>query len=41
MPIRVFPAADITALMKHVQKTVMEKYSVMLEPEVRLVGEFA
>lgn len=33
-------ATDIVALMHHVQQTVFEKFHVMLEPEVRLIGEF-
>ena len=33
-------AADIRALMEHVQKTVLEKYGVKLEPEVKFVGKF-
>ena len=32
-------ASDFLALMKQVQDQVMEKYGVMLEPEVRIVGE--
>ncbi len=33
-------AADVVAVMRHVQKIVMEKHAVMLEPEVRLAGRF-
>lgn len=33
-------ASDIYALMLHVQKTVNEKFGVMLEPEVQLIGKF-
>lgn len=33
-------AKDIMAVIRHVQETVMEKYSVMLEPEVKFAGEF-
>ena len=33
-------AADVVAVMRHVQKIVMEKHGVMLEPEVRLAGRF-
>ncbi len=33
-------AADVRALMSHVQETVMEKFGVWLEPEVKFVGEF-
>lgn len=33
-------AADVVAVMRHVQKTVMEKHGVMLEPEVRFAGRF-
>lgn len=33
-------AADVLALMKHVQETVFKQFQVMLEPEVRLLGEF-
>ena len=32
-------AADVEALISHIQKTVYEKFGVKLEPEVRLVGE--
>lgn len=32
-------AADYIALIKHVQKTVKEKFSVQLEREVRIIGE--
>ena len=34
-------ASDFLALMRLVQERVMEKYGVMLEPEVRIVGEDA
>jgi len=34
-------AADILALMKHVQETVLRETGVMLEPEVRILGEDA
>lgn len=33
-------AGQVYQLMRHVQKTVMEKSGVMLEPEVRLIGHF-
>ncbi len=33
-------AADVLALIRHVQDTVEERFGVRLEPEVRLVGEF-
>lgn len=33
-------AKDVLDLIKHVQKTVMDKFGVQLEPEVRLVGEW-
>lgn len=32
-------AADVENLIKHIQKTVYEKFGVKLEPEIRLVGE--
>ena len=32
-------AEDVLALIRYVQKTVKEKFDVMLEPEVRLIGE--
>jgi UDP-N-acetylmuramate dehydrogenase len=32
-------AADIEALIAHVQKTVQERTGVVLEPEVRIIGE--
>ena len=32
-------ASDFLELMQQVQARVMEKYGVMLEPEVRIVGE--
>lgn len=32
-------AADVLALIKHIQDTVEEKFGVCLEPEVRLIGE--
>ena len=32
-------AADVLGLMKTVQKTVMTKFGIMLEPEVQIVGE--
>ncbi|MGN0162144.1 MAG: UDP-N-acetylmuramate dehydrogenase [Candidatus Ornithomonoglobus sp.] len=32
-------AADVLALIDHIQKTVKEKFDVVLEPEVRLIGE--
>ena len=32
-------ADDIKKLMAHVQNVVMENYGVMLEPEVRMIGE--
>ena len=33
-------AADVDALIRHVQKTVYNKFGVMLEPEIRRVGEW-
>ncbi len=33
-------AADVLALIRHIQDTVKEKYGVMLETEVKMVGEF-
>ena len=33
-------ARDVCELMKHVQKTVYEKYNVKLEPEVKFLGDF-
>ncbi|MDD6666824.1 MAG: UDP-N-acetylmuramate dehydrogenase [Lachnospiraceae bacterium] len=33
-------AADVLAVIRHVQETVWEKFGVKLEPEVRLVGSF-
>lgn len=33
-------AKDVAAVIRHVQKTVMEKYAVMLEPEVKFAGRF-
>ena len=33
-------AADVRALMDHVRRTVMERFGVELEPEVRMLGEF-
>ena len=32
-------ASDVIDLMRVVQETVMDKFGVMLEPEVRIVGE--
>lgn len=32
-------AKDVTDLIEYIQKTVMEKFGVYLEPEVRLIGE--
>ena len=32
-------AKDVMDLIRYVQKTVNEKFGVMLEPEVRMVGE--
>ena len=32
-------ATDILQLMEIVQQTVMDKFGVMLEPEVRIIGE--
>ena len=33
-------AADVYAVMRHVQKTVQERFGVSLEPEVKLIGRF-
>ena len=33
-------AKDVMNLIEYVQKTVLEKFGVMLEPEVKIVGEF-
>ena len=33
-------ASDVYALMRHVQQTVLERFGVTLEPEVRLIGRF-
>ena len=33
-------AADVYALMRHVQKMVLDRFGVMLEPEVKLIGQF-
>jgi len=33
-------AKDVYDLIRHVQKTVFEKFNVMLEPEVKILGEF-
>lgn len=33
-------AKDVYELIRHVQKTVFEKFNVMLEPEVKILGEF-
>lgn len=33
-------ARDIVSVIRHVQNTVMKKYAVMLEPEVRFAGRF-
>ena len=33
-------AADVIALIRHVQQEVEEKFHVRIEPEVRLLGEF-
>lgn len=32
-------AADVTNLIKHIQKTVKEKFSVELEPEIKIIGK--
>jgi UDP-N-acetylmuramate dehydrogenase len=34
-------AADIEALIHYVQQRVQQKHGVRLEPEVRIIGEFA
>ena len=34
-------AADVRALIQDVQNTVYEKFGVMLEPEVRFLGDFS
>ena len=33
-------AADVLAVIRHVQKTVRAQFGVELEPEVRMLGEF-
>jgi len=33
-------AQDVYELIRHVQKTVYEKFDVKLEPEVKILGEF-
>ena len=33
-------AADVLAVIRHVQKTVQAQFGVELEPEVRMLGEF-
>jgi UDP-N-acetylmuramate dehydrogenase len=33
-------AADIESLIKLIQKTVQDKYGILLQPEVKIVGEF-
>ena len=33
-------AADVAALMKHVQDEVMRQFQVKLEPEVKFLGDF-
>lgn len=33
-------AKDVTTLMSDVQRIVMEKFGVKLEPEVKFLGEF-
>ena len=33
-------AEDVLALIRHVQKTVRDNFGVILEPEVRIIGEF-
>ena len=33
-------AADVLALIKHIQKTVFDMSGVMLEPEVKMIGRF-
>ena len=33
-------AADILSVIRHVQKTVKERFGVELKPEVKLLGEF-
>ncbi|MEA4849679.1 MAG: UDP-N-acetylmuramate dehydrogenase [Clostridiaceae bacterium] len=33
-------AQEVYALIRHVQKTVFEKFNIMLEPEVKILGEF-
>jgi UDP-N-acetylmuramate dehydrogenase len=33
-------AQDVRFLMEHVQKVVMAKYNIMLEPEIELIGDF-
>jgi UDP-N-acetylenolpyruvoylglucosamine reductase len=38
-PERRATAADIEALIEHVQRVVAEKTGVVLEPEVRIIGE--
>jgi len=33
-------AEDVAAVIKHIKETVMEKFSVMLEPEIKFIGNF-
>lgn len=33
-------AADVMALIKDVQETVLKQFGVKLEPEVKMIGEF-
>ena len=33
-------AADVLALIKDVQETVLKQFGVKLEPEVKMIGEF-
>lgn len=33
-------AEDVAAVIKYIKETVMEKFSVMLEPEIKFIGNF-
>lgn len=34
-------AGDVRALIAHVQRTVKEKFDILLEPEVKMLGDFS